>query len=253
MRLFAHGDVEDPMEDSNSDLGPPGVRLERADRSIMAALAANPVFRPLSEPARAKLAAASVRLCLEPGAVLFNAGDAGDAVYIIIEGEVEIRTGFSSGREVRFVTLGAGAIVGEMAALDGGPRSADVAATRRTQLSRIPRALLFEALEAEPKAAVALIGELSRRIRVANSAMEAKVILDLGGRLAQFLLDAQNRVGTISMTQTEMARRLGVSREKVNRKLHQWVDLGWIALLPFGVRIVEASSLRKAVEISRTR
>jgi CRP-like cAMP-binding protein len=76
-------------------------------------------------------------------------------------------------------------VAGEFAALDGGARSADMAATRRSRLWRIPRSALLDTLEAEPRAAVALLVELTGRLRRTNAALEDRATLDLGGRLAR--------------------------------------------------------------------
>jgi CRP-like cAMP-binding protein len=164
--------------------------MSRAPESTTRALAASPILGLLSASARQRLADAGGPITLEPGALLCQRGDPGDAIFVVIEGEIEIRTGAAGGREVRFASFGSGAVVGEMAALDGGARSTDMAAARRSRLWRIPRGPLIEALAAEPGAAVALVAELARRLRAANTALEAARFLDLGGRLAQFLLEA---------------------------------------------------------------
>jgi CRP/FNR family transcriptional regulator, cyclic AMP receptor protein len=118
-----------------------------------------------------------------------------------------------------------------------------MAAARRSRLWRIPRAPLVAALAAEPGAAVALVAELARRLRAANTALEASRVLDLGGRLAQFLLASAGAHALVPLTQTEIARRLGVSREKVNRKLNAWARSGWVALGQAGVRVLEREAL----------
>jgi len=129
---------------------------------------------------------------------IFSQGDPGDAVFVILDGEIEVRTSSPGGRDLRLVALRRGEIAGEMAALDGGLRSADMVAARRTRLWRIPRAALIEALESEPKAAVALLAEMSARLRRTNAALEARATLDLGGRLAQLLIGEQNPRALIS-------------------------------------------------------
>ncbi|HEY8614890.1 Crp/Fnr family transcriptional regulator [Phenylobacterium sp.] len=211
---------------------------------VRSALAAGEVLKHISSEAAANLARRGGPVALTAGMILAQEGDPGDAVFVVLDGEVEIRSTTVGGREIRLTALGRGAVVGEMAVLDGGPRSADMIATRKTRLWRIPRAALLEVLETEPKAAVALVAELSRRLRATNADLEARTTLDLGGRLARLLLAEQNARGLIALTQTEMARRVGVSREKVNRKLREWMDEGWVEKTPSGVRVLAAERLQ---------
>jgi CRP-like cAMP-binding protein len=215
---------------------------------VIAALASSEVLHWLSAGACQGLARRGAPIDLSTGQLLAQAGDAGDAIFVVLEGEVEVRTTSLGGKELRLAVLGKGAVAGEMAVLDGGARSADMVATRRTRVWRIPRAALLEVLEAEPKVAVALIAELSRRLRAVNANLEARNALDLGGRLARLLLAEQNTRGVIPLTQTEMARRVGVSREKVNRKLGEWMREGWVEKTRAGVRVVSADRLKGVVQ-----
>jgi len=209
------------------------------------AMAASPFLGLLSAAARDGLARTGAAVVLQPGGMLCQQGDPGDAIFIVLEGEIEIRTSSLGGRDVRFASFGPGAIVGEMSALDGGRRSTDMVATRRSRLWRIPRVPLIEALKTEPSATVALVAVLVARLRNANIALEASRVLDLGGRLAQFLLAATAEQALVPLTQTEIARQLGVSREKVNRKLHAWAGLGCITLNAAGVRVIDTSTLAR--------
>ena len=219
-----------------------------AANAVLTSLARSPVLAHFSQEGLEHLAASGGWLALEPGELLFQAGDPGDAVYVIVDGEVEVRNSTLDGREVRLVALGPGALVGEMAALDGGPRSADVAATRRARLWRIARSAMLAALEAEPKAAVALVIELSARLRVADGAISDRTVLDLAGRLARLLLTEAGASRLVPLTQTEMGRRLGFSREKVNRKLHEWVREGWVEVAPAGIRMLAPERLEALIE-----
>ena len=219
-----------------------------AANAVLTSLARSPVLAHFSQGGLERLAASGGWLALEPGELLFQAGDPGDAVYVIVDGEVEVRNSTLDGREVRLVALGPGALVGEMAALDGGPRSADVAATRRARLWRVARSAMLAALEAEPKAAVALVIELSARLRVADGAISDKTVLDLAGRLARLLLTEAGASGLVALTQTEISRRLGFSREKVNRKLHEWVREGWVEVAPAGIRMLAPERLEALIE-----
>ena len=234
-------DIPPAMARARGDppLGAPRECDDRAaPRSVVAALRDSLVMHLLPEAALERLASAGAAMSLAKGAMLCQAGDVGDAVYVVLQGEIEVLLRSLEGREVRVAALGPGSLVGEMAALDGGARSADMQAARTCTLWRIPRSALLATLEAEPKMAVALLGELSRRLRSANEALDASARLDLGARLARLLLKEGGGRGLVSLTQTEMARRLGASREKVNRKLHAWAAEHWVELTPAGVRVL---------------
>ena len=212
-------------------------------KTVESALAKAELMAALSEPTRKRLAMQGMPRTVEPGGLLFAKGEKGDALYVLLEGEVEVRISNEAGRDVRIAALKPHALIGEMAVLDGGPRSADVAAIRRSRFLRISRDQALAALESEPQALLKLIAEMSRRLRAADAALEDARLLDLGGRLATRLIDEAGEGSTVSLTQTEIARRIGASREKVNRKLHEWADEGWISLGRAGVRILKRDEL----------
>jgi CRP/FNR family transcriptional regulator, cyclic AMP receptor protein len=221
--------------------------------AIAVALGRTGALGLLSEAVRQRIALAGSPVTLEAGEFLAQAGDLGDALFVVVEGEIEVLGRSEGGRQVRLASLTRGAVAGEMAALDGGVRSADMIAARRSQLWRIPRAAVLDALRAEPDAALALVAELSRRLRAANEMIESAAFLDLGGRLAKLLLEAAGPGRVVALTQTEIARRISASREKVNRKLHAWANDGWVALSPQGIRLLKPESLRALIEALRQR
>ncbi len=210
---------------------------------VEAALAKAELFAAISDAGRVRLAKAGTPCTIEPRALLFAQGDKGDALYVLLEGEVEIRVSNEAGRDVRLAALKPFAVIGEMAVLDGGARSADVCAIRRSRFLRITRETALQTLESEPKALLKLIGELSARLRRANAGIEDAQLLDLGGRLAQRLIEEAGDGATITLTQTELARRIGASREKVNRKLHEWEDEGWVSLGRSGIKLTKRAEL----------
>jgi CRP-like cAMP-binding protein len=214
-----------------------------ADQLVHSAIAGSPILSLLSAASRERLVGAGSALSLERGGVLCQRGDPGDAIFVVLEGEIEIQTSSAEGREVRYASFGPSSVVGEMAALDGGLRSTDMVAARRSRLWRLPREPLIEALRADPAASVALVAELARRLRAANAELEGVRTLDLGGRLAQLLLGSAADKALVPLTQTEIARRLSASREKVNRKLNAWARQGWVALGAAGVRLVDKEAL----------
>jgi CRP-like cAMP-binding protein len=213
----------------------------RNEAAIGASLAKSSLFAPISEARRQRMIADGSITNLAAGAVLFEKGAPGDALYVLIEGEVE----------VRMAALGPGAVIGEMAVLDGGARSADCTASRRSRLLRISRDAALAALEAEPKALLALLAEMSRRLRAADGALEDAALLDLGGRLARLLLQEAGQGELVALAQGEMARRIGASREKVNRKLQAWKTSEWVAIGKSGIRLLRKDKLASLIEAKK--
>jgi CRP/FNR family transcriptional regulator, cyclic AMP receptor protein len=220
-------------------------------QNVEAALAKAELMAALSDATRARLAKQGVPCTVEPGKLLFAKGDKGDALFVLLEGEVEVRTSTSAGKDVRIASLKPHALIGEMAVLDGGVRSADICAIRRSRLLRIHRDHAIAALESEPKALLKLLSELTRRLRHADAAIEDAHILDLGARLAQRLLEEAGEGASVTLTQTELARRIGASREKVNRKLHEWADEGWIGMGRAGIKLTARDKLAALITESR--
>jgi CRP-like cAMP-binding protein len=219
--------------------------------NVEQALAKAELMAALSDATRARLAKQGQPMTIEPGKLLFAKGDKGDALYVLLEGEVEVRTSTEAGKDVRLAALKPPAVIGEMAVLDGGMRSADICAIRRSRFLRIHRDQALAALESEPKALLKLITELSKRLRHADAALEDAHTLDLGGRLAQRLLEEAGDGAAVTLTQTEIARRIGASREKVNRKLHEWADEGWISMGRAGIKLVARDKLNALIQESR--
>jgi flavin reductase (DIM6/NTAB) family NADH-FMN oxidoreductase RutF len=119
-----------------------------------------PVFSTLPPELLARIVEAGAERSYEDGQAIVRAGEAGDELYVLLEGSVRIERG---GRVVR--SLLAGELFGEIAVLDGGRRTADVMAVGDARCLAIPREVIREAIEAEPRAAWELLGVLARRLR----------------------------------------------------------------------------------------
>jgi CRP-like cAMP-binding protein len=219
--------------------------------SVEAALAKAELMAALSEATLKRLAKQGQPCTVDSGKLLFAKGDKGDALYVLLEGEVEVRVSTEAGKDVRMASLKPPALIGEMAVLDGGTRSADICAIRKSRFLRIHRDQAIAALESEPKALLKLIAEMSRRLRHADSALEDAHTLDLGGRLALRLIEEAGDSTSVTLTQTELARRIGASREKVNRKLHEWGDEGWISMGRAGIKLIARDKLKALIQESR--
>ncbi|HEY0105524.1 MAG TPA: Crp/Fnr family transcriptional regulator [Rhizomicrobium sp.] len=221
--------------------GPEKTDAKRSVR-IADALARDSVFAALPPARLMILAESGTFLQLEKGQRLFGHGDRSDAAYAVLIGEIEITIPGIDGRPVWLARIGSGAMIGEMGAIDGAPRVTDAAATRRCELLRIDRQLILDAMLAEPKATLALLGVLIRRLRETDALVERTASMELGKRLARFLL-IEGVNGTILHNQSEIGHHIGASREAVNRKLESWRRQGWVELSRTGLHVRNRAAL----------
>lgn len=208
-------------------------------------LGRNPVFGALSLDMRRSLAGSGTMIRLTHGTRLFSAGDPGDAAYLVLSGELEVSLSRADGRDTWLARLRPGAVTGELAVLDGGHRSADVTATRTSQLLRLGRESMTAALNAEPQAALRLLALLVERLRSVNGLVEAASLLDVGARLARLLLAGERRD---TRSQSELARVISATRESVNRKLSAWRASGWVDIDASGIEVRDHAALRREAQ-----
>lgn len=127
-------------------------------------LAEVPIFTDLSSRHLKKVAGAGRIVKFHEGASIIREGTPGDALYILVDGEVSVQR-----RGLPVVTLGIGSFFGEMALFDDSPRSATVVAEGPVMCLVITRARLHKLLRSEPAISLGLLKELARRLRVAQS------------------------------------------------------------------------------------
>jgi CRP/FNR family transcriptional regulator, cyclic AMP receptor protein len=200
------------------------------------------VLGALSAELRQSLANSGSLVGLERGQRLFSHGDNSDAAYAIFTGEIEIAIPGLDGRPVWLARIGAGLMIGEMGAIDGTPRVTNATATRRCELLRIDRQMILDALVTEPKATLAMLAILIKRLRETDALVERTSSMELGKRLARFLL-IEGHNGRIIHNQSEIAHHIGASREAVNRKLETWRRQNWVEISRTGLHIRDRAAL----------
>ena len=203
-----------------------------------------PLFAEASEAGLGRLAQAARPLTLPPGRVLFERGDAPDAAYVVVSGRLSVGVREPDGREVHFAELGPGAVLGEAAVIDGGPRTATVTALGTARLFRLPGPSLLSVLGDEPRLALALLRDVVAKLRRADDQIEERSAMPLAERLARFLLASED---PLRMTQAQLAERMGVSREAVNRQLAALAREGTVALGRGQVTILRPAALEDAL------
>jgi CRP/FNR family transcriptional regulator, cyclic AMP receptor protein len=127
-------------------------------------LAEVPLFRGLSQRQLRRIASVATIARFHDLTDVVRSGEMGDAMYVVLDGAVAVRR-----PGLREVELGPGGFFGEMSLLDGGPRSATVVALGRVTCLRLTRPRFVKLLRGEPALAVALLEELSRRLRAAQA------------------------------------------------------------------------------------
>jgi CRP/FNR family cyclic AMP-dependent transcriptional regulator len=155
--------------------------------------------------------------------ILIHEGDKSDQLYVVLAGKLKVFLADSEGKEIIVDMLGPGQYFGEMA-LDGGARSASVMTLEASRLSVVEREVFKRFLASNPEAAFALIVTLIRRARNLTRAVGNLALLDVYGRVARLLLENASEesgrlVVGVRMTQQEIAKRVGASREMVWRIL----------------------------------
>jgi len=207
-------------------------------------LKASPFFAGLGEEAIEAIAILCVSRRLDPGEMLFLKGDPGDALYAVRRGQIRIATSSSAGRRLTLNLLGPGDVFGEVALLDGRPRTADAVAVEPTELYTVYRRDFFGLLEQRPPVAIRIIELLCERIRWMSTRMEERALLPLETRLAHRLVALSEDYGCeLHVSQEELAIFVGASRESVNRQLQNWRRLGWIELSRNCIRVLHPSCL----------
>jgi CRP/FNR family cyclic AMP-dependent transcriptional regulator len=189
---------------------------------------------PFDERHLDALAAAGAIRSYPKHALLIQEGDHSDQLYVVISGRLKVFLSDSEGKEIIIDTLGPRQCFGEMA-LEGEPRSASVMTTEPCKLAVIERDQFRQFLAANPDAAYALIVTLIRRARNLTRAIGSLALLDVYGRVARLLLDnavEDNGVLVVGerMTQQEIAKRVGASREMVSRIVTDLREGGYIGI-----------------------
>ncbi len=178
---------------------------------------------------------------LAPQQTLFTVGDPGDGFYLVNEGLLKVNIVSSAGGERILAILGAGDLVGELAIVDGAPRSASVTAIRESKLRFVSRTVFESVAERHPELYRHMMVLLSRRLRAIDDVLTATSFLPLQGRTARALLSLAEAFGKDvgsgriliqqKVSQSDIAAMAGISRENVSRILQDWMRRSLVSRL----------------------
>jgi CRP/FNR family transcriptional regulator, cyclic AMP receptor protein len=206
--------------------------------------------RGLNEQERRDLAAHAQLRTFAPNEAIFHVGEPGYSVMGVMVGTVRIFLPAWKGKHLILADLLAGDLFGEMALLDGKPRSASATALTKCELLVLERRDFLPFLERSPTACLNIIQLLCWRIRYADELMSEIAFCDLPTRLARVLLRypaQEHGLPKLSLSQQELAEMVGATRENVNRCLREWqrrgilqLKNGWTTILkPEALHLIE--------------
>lgn len=196
----------------------------------------------------AAIAAASRLRKFRRGQVVFATGDPSDTLIVVISGCVKVVVRSADGGELTLTIIQPGGVLGELSVADGGPRSADAETLEESQLLLVPRETIRDICARVPAAAQALNDSIVATLRRLTEAVSDLVFLDLPRRVAKVLLGqprGDDGVIRLRMSQEQLARQAGGSRQSVNAALRSFERRGWIEVRDRAVTVKQAVALAR--------
>ena len=191
--------------------------------------------------------------------VLFMAGDPGDGLYRVDEGLLKVSIASASGAERILAILGPGSIVGDLAIIDGLPRSATVTALRDCKLRFLSRTAFEKFAAAEPAIYKYLLNVMAARLRDTDAIVAAGSFLPLKGRVARALLDLAHAFGNDvgsgrivirqKLSQTDLASMAGIARENVSRIMNEWIRAKVVTRLSGYYCLEDQKKLQREIDV----
>jgi CRP-like cAMP-binding protein len=213
-----------------------------------------PILREAAPQAAARAAARAAWRSYPAGALILDIDDASSDVYFIVEGSVLVQMRTAAGKELILGEIPAGGMFGEIAAIDGAPRTANVTARLPTRVCMLPADAFLDAACSSPEACLALLRHATHILRRQAQRVLEREALPVRLRLCAELLrlsrrrqggagDAQQRIVSPPPPQHELAARIGARREVVSRELAEMTRQGLIEKVRGGIVIPHPEAL----------
>jgi CRP/FNR family transcriptional regulator, cyclic AMP receptor protein len=187
------------------------------------------------------------------GTAIFAKGDPGTGLMGVLAGTVKISVASSEGKDVVLNVFHEGDVFGEIALLDGQPRTADATTMTDCELIVIERRDFVPFLKDNPDVMLRFIEVLCARLRRTSEQVQDVTFLSLPTRLAKTLLqlskEGDGAKRRLALTQRDLSQMIGRSRESTNKQLRAWAKRGWIKLERGGLTIVAPDKLTAAAAV----
>ena len=212
-----------------------------------------PLFSSLSDDQLGSVQKSSRTIEREKNTVLFSEGDSGDFLLIVISGRVKISLLGGEGKEIILAILGPRSFLGEMAVLDGAPRSATATTLEKTALLRWSRKEFLKVVLQDETLAMKILGHLARCLREANEQIRTLAMFDIHGRIVRGLLRLAHEQGTRENTRIVieprpshqvLAQMIGCQRETVSRAMKMLEKAGYVKVAKRSLAIEERALRR---------
>lgn len=208
------------------------------------------LFRALGPEVCNQLATYAKMKDVARGTTIFAKGSPGTCLFAVCRGAVLVTSTSSDGKSLFLNEIKEGEIFGEIALLDGQPRTADAAAFTDCSLIVIERRDFLPLLRSNPDVMLKLVEILCSRLRRTTEQVEDLMFMDLRRRLAKTLLRLSENSGperTLDISQGELSQMVGLSREMINRQLQVWVREGYLKLERRRLTILQPAALAEIV------
>ena len=215
--------------------------------TIASLLAKVELFGELDDDARLALAGRAGHRIVAKGQVIFWQDEPGESMFVLLEGAVKLVVRSRDGELVELVRHDPPAVFGELAVLDGSPRSATAEAVEHSTLLVVTRGELLRLLRSEENVAEALLRSLGTMVRRTTHQVTDLAFLSLQGRVAAKLLELAGPDGarTRRLTQVELATMVGGARQSVNQALKSLEGRGYIRVAGRAFEILEPQQLHR--------
>lgn len=218
----------------------------------MALIKQIPLFTDLPQTQLSSLVGTLERRTYRKGQVILHQGDDGNSLFVIVTGRVRVYTISSDGHELTVWIYGEGDFFGEMALLNGEPRSASAKAMQKTEVLTLHRQAFRSHLLSNPSTAIHVIETLSQRLRTTTANAEELFSMNVTQRIARKLLELSKRYGVLQedgvmidldLSQEAIASLAGTTRESANRALSQMRSEGILDVERVRIRVLRPDAL----------
>jgi CRP-like cAMP-binding protein len=226
----------------------------QTDHQIGDPLAGVDLFTGLDREVRSRIISIAVPRHYRRGQLLFVEDDPGESLLMLRRGAVSVFRSAASGERALLSVVRPPGVLGEVALLDGAPRSASAEALEDTTALALSRVAFLDLVHQHPRILDAVMRSFGALVRRLTDQTADHVFLDLAGRVAKTLVrlagDTTAPLVTIELNQTQLAEMAGGSRQSINQALGAFAQRGWLHTEGRRIVVTDLAALRRRAGMS---